>query len=185
MVFALQNDFAPATSQLGHLQRVKTPGSFTFTWYPDLVGTIDHAGQAGAIGPSGDYWISGLSARTSSPGTVATVQADSKAIRQPSETASESFGPSPGPEPTPAATDAETWTAGTAPATRQAVTLNLTNVAGAAIDTSRAGLRCGTITVTTDGPTALTLLHLRSGSRAVELQKGTTALTACSTLTGR
>ncbi len=185
MVFSVQNDFTPADSQLGSLNRVRDPGSFTFTWYPDLVGTIDHAGQAGAIGPSGDYWISGLSARTSSPGTVATVQADSKAIRQPSETASESFGPSPGPEPTPAATDAETWTAGTAPATRQAVTLNLTNVAGAAIDTSRAGLRCGTITVTTDGPTALTLLHLRSGSRAVELQKGTTALTACSTLTGR
>jgi hypothetical protein len=182
MVFSVQNDFTPADSELGGLHRVQNPAAFSFTWYPDLVGTVDHAGQAGEIGPTGDYWVSGLSARTSSPGTLATAQADSKAIRQSSETPSESFGASPYPEPTPAATDAETWNAGPAPATRQAVTLNLTDVAKAAIDTGRAGLRCGTITVTTDGPTTLTLLRLRSGHRVVELQKGTTVLSACSRL---
>ena len=184
MVFSLQNDFTPADSQLGSLDRVQNPGSFTFTWYPDLVGTIDHAGQAGEIGPTGDYWISGLSARTSSSGVLATVRADSNAIRQPSEKASESLGASPGPEPTPAATDAETWAAGPAPAIRQAVTLTFTNVAKAAIDTASAGLRCGTVTVATDGPTALTLLHLRTGGKVVELHKGTTVLRACSTLAG-
>ncbi len=182
MVFAMQNDFTPADSQLGTFNRVQNPGSFTFTWYPDLVGTIDHAGQAGQIGPTGDYWIGGLSARMSTPGTRATVEADSDAIRQPPEVASQKLGVSPSPEPTPAATDSQTWTAGSAPATRQAVTLDLTDVAQAAIDTARTGLRCGTITVTTDGPTALTLLHLRSGGRVVELQKGTTVLRACSTL---
>lgn len=201
MVFSVQNDFTPADSQLGRLDRVLNPGSFTFAWYPDLVGTIDSAGQSGEIGPTGDYWVTGLSARTKTPGTLATVQADSAAISEPSQSASESFGVSPYPEPTPAATDVETWTARAAPAARQSVTLGLTNVATAALDTVRAGLRCGTITVTTDGATALTLLRLRpgssvrvdrgaapraesGGSATVELAQGTTVLRACSALTG-
>ena len=54
LVFATQNDFAPATSQLGQLERVQDPGSFTFSWYPDL-----DSGSLG-IGPTSDYWISGL-----------------------------------------------------------------------------------------------------------------------------
>jgi hypothetical protein len=183
MVFSVQNDFTPADSQLGSFDRVQNPGSFTFTWYPDLVGTIDNAGAAGRIGPTGDYWVSGLSARTTSAGTLATVQADSKAIRQPAETPSEKLGVSPYPEPTPAATDAETWTAGAAPAAQESVTLGLTDVATIAVDTVRAGLRCGTISVTTDGPTKLTLLRVRKGSRTIELQKGTTDVRACSAVT--
>ena len=53
-MFATQNDFAPATSQLGHLERVQNPGSFTFSWYPDLDSVTL------GIGPTGDYWVSGL-----------------------------------------------------------------------------------------------------------------------------
>jgi hypothetical protein len=196
MVFSLQNDFTPADSQLGSLDRVQNPASFTFTWYPDLVGTIDHAGQAGEIGPTSDYWISGLAGRDANPGALATVQADSAAIPAPAETPSESFGVSPYPEPTPAATDAEIWTAGASAAPWQSLTLNLSNVSSAAVDTARAGLSCGTITVTTDGPTALTLLRLRPGSTVkpvggtattagsggtatVDLTSGTTVLEAC------
>jgi hypothetical protein len=196
LVFAVQNDFTPADSQLGSLDRVQNPASFTFTWYPDLVGTIDHVGQAGEIGPTSDYWISGLAGRDASPGALATVQANSAAIPAPAETPSESFGVSPYPEPTPAATDAETWAAGATAAPAQSLTLNLSNVSSAAVDTGRAGLRCGTITVTTDGPTALTLLRLRpgatvkpvgggattagsTGSATVNLIAGTTVLEAC------
>jgi hypothetical protein len=183
LVFSLKNDFTPADSQLGSLDRIQNPGSFTFTWYPDLVGTIDHAGAAGQIGPTGAYWVSRLSARATSPGMLATVQADSQAIGQQLETPAESVGVSPYPEPTPAVTDVETWTAGKAPATQQRVTLKLTDVATAALDTVRAGLRCGTISVTTDGPTKLTLLRLRAGSRTTQLPKGTTVLRACSART--
>jgi predicted esterase len=196
MVFSVQNDFTPADSQLGSLDRVRDPGSFTFTWYPDLVGTIDHAGRAGSIGPTGDYWVSGLRARTRTAGTLATVTASSAAIPQPRETPSESFGVSPLPEPTPAVTDVETWKIGPAPATSQSLTLNLTDVASAAVDLVGAGLRCGTVNVTTDGPTALTLLRLRHGGTVSEggrrlaragsrgratiaLAKGTTALSVC------
>lgn len=201
MVFSVQNDFTPADSLLGNLDRVRNPGSFTFTWYPDLVGTIDHAGPAGQIGPTSDYWISRLAARSSKPGTTASVKADSAAIRQPAETPSESYGASPLPEPTPAVTDVETWKQGPAPATKQTLTLGLTNVATAAVDMLRAGLRCAAITVSTDGATALTLLHLKPGSAVtaagssvasagagdsatVELAKGTTVLSACSRTAG-
>jgi predicted esterase len=183
MVFSVQNDFTPADSQLGGLHRVRNPASFTFTWYPNLVGEIDHAGQAGEIGPTGDYWISRLAARNSSPGRLATVRATSEAIRQPTESAKETFGVSPYPEPTPAAIDAQRWTAGRAPATHQRITLHLTDVATVAVDTVRAGLRCGTISVTSDGPARLILLRLRSGSRTVELHKGRTVVHACSART--
>jgi predicted esterase len=201
MVFSVQNDFTPADSQLGNLDRVRNPGSFTFTWYPDLVGTIDDAGRAGQIGPSSDYWISRLSARTTTPSATASVTADSAAIRQPAETPSESYGAVPVPEPTPAATDVETWKQGPAPATRHTLTLGLRNVATAAVDMLRAGLRCGVITVSTDGATAVTLLHLKpgsavtsadakvgaawsDGSATVQLAKGTTVLHACSRAAG-
>jgi hypothetical protein len=197
MVFSVQNDFTPADSQLGNLDRVQNPGSFTFTWYPDLVGTLDHAGQAGQVGPTGAYWLSGLTGRTTSAGTLATVKANSAAIPQPIETPAENVGVAPEPEPTPAATDVETWTQGATSPTAQKLTLNLTDVADAAVDTVRAGLRCAVITVTTDGATALTLQRLKpgsavrsSGSRVasadsggeatVDLSKGTTVLNACS-----
>lgn len=152
MVFSVQNDFTPADSRLGNFARVRNPGSFTFTWDPNLVGTIDHAGQAGRIGPTGDYWVSGLAARAANPGALSTVVADSRMIRQPrqpAETPAQAVGVSPYPEPTPAAIDVERWTAGPAAATRQRVTLAFTNVAAVAIDAVRAGLRCGTVSVTT------------------------------------
>lgn len=197
LVFSVQNDFTPADSQLTSRERVLNPGSFTFTWYPDLVGTIDKVGQAGRVGPTSDYWISGLSARNRKPSTLASVTADSAAIRQPTQTPSETFGVSPLPEPTPAATDVETWTPGAAHSTSQNLKLGLTNVANATLDTARARLGCAAITVTTDGPATVTLLHLKphstvrssgtklatagSGRSArVRLSRGTTVLHACS-----
>src|SRR5579884_1922090 len=97
MVFSVQNDFTPADSRLGSLRRIRNPASFTFRWYPNLVGSFDRAGRAGQIGPTGDYWISGLAARDTRPGRLATVSASSQAISHPAETASESFGVSPYP----------------------------------------------------------------------------------------
>jgi pimeloyl-ACP methyl ester carboxylesterase len=156
LVFATQNDFAPATSQLGHLERVHNPASFTFTWYPDL------DSSSLGIGPTGDYWISGLQARSATAGELATVTASSAAIPEPSETpehhVSTAFGP------TPAVTDSLTWAPGPAPATQQLLQLNLSDVGAIAVDTVSAGLTCATVDATTDGETALTLLRLRPGS---------------------
>ena len=189
LVFASQNDFAPATSQLGDRERVQDPGSFTFTWYPEL------DSSALGIGPSGDYWVSGLQARNSGPGVLATVTASSAAIREPQETVEHHTGTADG--PTPAVTDSLTWKAGATPAARQALTLQLTNVAAASVETAKAGLKCATITAASDGPSALTLLQLRpgsavtdngaalgsapaSGSETVSLASGTSTLHACS-----
>jgi predicted esterase len=181
MVFSLQNDFTPADSQLGSLNRTQDPGSFTFTWYPNLVQTVDHAGQAGEIGPTSDYWISGLAGRNTAAGQLATVTASSSAIRQTVEKPSEHFGVSALPEPTPAVTDSQTWTPAGNTAVSQALSLSFQNVARAAVDTVRGGLTCATIRATTDGPTALTLTALRRGRhRTVHLSAGTTTLHVCS-----
>ena len=189
LVFATQNDFAPATAQLGRLERVQDPGSFTFSWYPDL-----DSGSLG-IGPTGDYWISGLQARASTPGARATVSASSAAIPEPQETVEHHLGTADG--PTPAVTDSLTWTPGVSPPARQALTLNLTNIAALALDTVSAKLKCATVTAATDGASALTLLRLRpasavtenratlatvpaSGTATVSLPAGTSTLHVCS-----
>ncbi|HET9718642.1 MAG TPA: hypothetical protein VFP55_01040 [Solirubrobacteraceae bacterium] len=180
MVFSVQNDFTPADSQLGSLTRVQNPGSFQFEWYPNLVGEIGQIGRAGQIGPTGDYWMSGLAGRDTAPGKLAWLSADSHAIRQTRHVASEHFGVSAGLEPTPAAIDQQTWSAHGTTAVRQLLTLSFRNVARAAVDTVRARLRCATIRVSTDGPTALTLLRLRHGARATfHLRRGTTTLHMC------
>jgi hypothetical protein len=156
LVFATQNDFTPATSQLGHSERVHNPGSFTFTWYPDL------NSPSQGIGPTSDYWVSGLSARSATPGELATVTASSAAIPEPSETPEHHVGTAFG--PTPAVTDSLTWTSGPAPPTRQLLQLNLSDVGAIAVDTVSAGLTCATVEASTDGETELTLLRLRPGS---------------------
>jgi len=156
LVFATQNDFAPATSQLGHLERVHNPGSFTFTWYPDL------DSPSLGIGPTGDYWISGLQARSATPAELATVSASSAALPEPSETPEHHLGTAFG--PTPAITDSLTWAPGPAPAPRQLLQLDLSDVGAVAVDAVSAGLTCASVEAATDGETALTLLRLRPGS---------------------
>ncbi len=168
---------------------MQDPGSFTFSWYPEL------DSSALGIGPTGDYWISGLEARSSGPGELATVSATSGTIREPEEIAEHRTGTADG--PTPAVTDSLTWTPGATPRARQTLALELTNVAALAVDTAAAKLKCATITVTSDGETALTLLALRpesavsesgrtvatasaGGSATVRLTSGTSTLHACS-----
>ena len=189
LVFATQNDFAPATSQLGHLERVQDPGSFTFSWYPD----VDSSSLG--IGPTGDYWVSGLQARSGAPGELATVSASSGAIREAQETPEHHTGVTDG--PTPAVTDSLTWAPGARPRARQALTLGLTDVAALTLETAGTKLKCGSLTVTSDGASALTLAQLRpesaitedgttlatvpaSGSATVNVTAGTSTLHVCS-----
>jgi hypothetical protein len=189
LVFATQNDFAPATSQLGELERKQDPAAFAFVWYPDL------DSSSLGIGPTGDYWVSGLQAREGSPGALASLSASSGAIREPEQSPEHHTGTADG--PTPAITDSLTWTPGTTPPARQTMTLQLTNVAALSVDTADAKLKCAAITVTTDGSTALTLTRLRpqstvtdegatvasvpaDGAATVPLPAGTSILRACS-----
>lgn len=156
LVFSVQNDFAPADSQLGHLQRQKEPGSFIFTWYPDTVSS-----ELG-IGPTADYWVSGLRGRETAPGKLASVQASSGAISEPEHVGEHHSEVVDG--PTPGLADSLTWSEGAAPPTTQTLSLALTNVAAIAVHAAQAKLKCATATVTSDGPSELTLLELKSGS---------------------
>jgi pimeloyl-ACP methyl ester carboxylesterase len=136
------------------------PASFTFSWYPDL-----DSGTLG-IGPSSDYWLSGLRARSATPGQLATVSAASAAIREPQEAIEHHTGTANG--PTPAVTDSLTWTPGARPKARQAVALDLTNVAALTLETLATKLKCGTVTVTSDGASTLTLEQLQPESSVTE-----------------
>jgi hypothetical protein len=160
MVFALQNDFAPATSQLGSFERVKTPGSFTFAWYPAL------DSSSLGIGPTGDYWISGLGARSSGAGQLASVSASSGELPEPEQKPEHHTGAVDG--PTPGIADSLTWTPGATPKASKTLTLSLTDVSTVAVETKAAKLKCATVTVTSDGPATLTLLGLRAGATVSE-----------------
>ena len=157
MVFALQNDFAPAIAQLRPLERKQVPASFTFTWYPELVSS-----ELG-IGPTQDYWVGSLKARSSEAGKLATVHASSGALPEPQVSGEHHTGTTNG--PTPAVTDSLTWSEGASPPASQTLELSLTDVASLAVDTKAAKLKCASATVSTDGPTMLTLTGLRPGTR--------------------
>ena len=145
LVFATRTIRARDTSS-ANLERVQNPGSFTFTWYPDL------DSSSLGIGPTGDYWISGLKPRSSTPGELANGPAR-PLLRsdEPEQIVEHHTGVVNG--PTPAVTDSLTWTPGLAPPTRQALTLNLTDVAALAVSTVSAKLKCATVTANMDGPT--------------------------------
>jgi hypothetical protein len=57
------------------------------------------------------------------------------------------------------------WTTGSAAPSRPQLTLTLTNVAAVTVDASTAALPSATAKVVSDGPTRLTITHLRPGSR--------------------
>ena len=188
LVFSVQNDFAPAIEALGQLERKHDPANFTFTWYPELVSS-----ELG-IGASEDYWVSGLQARGSAPGELASVRASSGALPEPQLTDEHSTGTADG--PTPAITDSLTWKEGAAPPTRQTLELALTDVSGLTVHMKAAKLKCGSATVSSDGATSLTLSEMQprstissgtqtlatasgEGVATLTLPSGTSALSFC------
>jgi pimeloyl-ACP methyl ester carboxylesterase len=199
LVYPTQNDFTQPDSRLERpaADRVLDPASFDYVFYPDLItgpAGVDGIGTAGQIGPTGAYWVSGLTGRDSAPGALASVAALSDAIPQPTITASETTSAG-APGPTGWIEQDETWTTGSAPPTHQAAFLRLTDVATASVDTLAAGLTCAVMSVTTDGPTTLTLTGLQPrstligtsstanshGTATIHLGQGTTALSFCTT----
>jgi hypothetical protein len=170
LVFATQNDFTPTDSQLAApaLDRRADPGRFSYTWYPDLAtdgaAGVDGIGSAGEVGPTRDYWLSGLTGRATAPGQTAAVVASSAAIPDPSVSYDDTVTPKAQLSPTPYVADQQTWVFGATPEAKQAASLDLANVATATVATVRAGLTCASLTARTDGTTALTLTGLEPGS---------------------
>lgn len=157
--FVAQNDFTPAISRLGQPKRAIDPGHISYAWYPDLT-RADYG-----IGPTGAYWIRGLTARDRSPGAIARVDAVSHAIPDPAVVARRDTSTIAELHPTPAVLQQLTWAPGATPAAKRILTLDLENVAALGVDMRRAGLRCGTVQTKTNGPATLRLLGLPAGRR--------------------
>jgi pimeloyl-ACP methyl ester carboxylesterase len=187
LAFATEDRFDDAVAALGNPVRKTDPGSFSFTWYPSLNSTTY------GIGATGDYWITGLSARDNAYGKLASIGAQDAALPDPAVTDVRS-GPSLVTQPLPGTNSQLSWKLGATPAARPSMTLTLGDVAGLTVDTAAAKLPAGTLTVVSDGATTLTLTRLpagtevlkgnrrlatapRSGTVSVKLAAGKTVLT--------
>ncbi len=159
--FATEDRFGDVVSALGAPVRTVNPGQFTYSWYPSLNSTRF------GIGATGDYWLSGLSARTGAYGTLATIHAADAALPDRAVTA-QRFGPRLVTQPLPGTNSGLGWKLGPRPAARRTMTLDLGDVSGLTIDDRAARLPSGTITITTDGPARLGIIHLRRGTGVYE-----------------
>jgi hypothetical protein len=156
--WAVQDRFDSAVDALPSAPRERDPGHVTYTWYPNLTRS-DYG-----IGATGAYWLGDLRARSAGPGEVSTVDARSLANPDPAVTVER------GPltlhtAPLPAGHHGLRWLRGARPAPRQQVVLDLANVRSVSVDLAAAGLRCGTVRVSTDGPADVTLTGLAAGAR--------------------
>jgi len=166
VAFAVQDRFDAVVAEVGSPARVRDPGRISHTWYPSL--TDDSLG----LGATTVYWLGGLAARDTGPGRLASVEAVSAARPDPAVTERRT-GPTLVPGPLPALRTALEWVLGEAPEPSQRLELVLHNVVAVSVDLERAGLRCGPVSVTSDGPVTVTL-----GIRAVDLPAGRSTLQA-------
>ena len=115
--FAVEDRFSDVVTALGNPVRATNPGRFDYRWYPSL-----DSSRLG-IGATGDYWLSGLSARNTSPGTIATVAAVDAALPRADVTVQRS-GPSLVTQPLPGTETRLTWSVGAPPPARPQMTLD-------------------------------------------------------------
>jgi pimeloyl-ACP methyl ester carboxylesterase len=186
LAFAIEDRFGDAVAALGNPLRKVNPGHFTYSWYPSL----DNA--ALGIGATGDYWLSKLTARNRSYGTIATVRASDAALPDPKVT-DQRFGPRLVTQPIPGSETGLSWQLGSRPAAHRRMSLRLTDVSALTLDARSARLETGTITVLSDDRTRFTIARLapgtlvlehhrvvaragRSGIAVVNLRTGTTVL---------
>ncbi|MGZ4444815.1 MAG: alpha/beta hydrolase-fold protein [Nocardioidaceae bacterium] len=166
MVFATQDRFGTVTRGLGHPRTLRNPDRVDFSWYPHL-----DRPRLG-LRATGAYWVRGVRARERSAGTLARVRARSFALAWPTPTPRRS-GPTPVSSPLPAVVTTLRWARGPVPAARRLLTLRLTNTGRVTLDLVRAGLRCGTVRVRSDGPATVVLNRPGRASRVADVGAGT------------
>jgi pimeloyl-ACP methyl ester carboxylesterase len=159
--FAIDDRFSDVVAALGEPARKVNPGRFTYSWYPSL----DNA--ALGIGATGDYWLSGFTARNRSYGTIATIQAHDAALPEPAVT-DQRFGPKLVTQPLPGTETGLSWKLGSSPRAHRRMTLVLSDVSALTLGARAARLETGTITVTSDGRTRFVIAHLRRGTEVLE-----------------
>ncbi|GAB2640501.1 hypothetical protein GCM10027270_31390 [Nocardioides ginkgobilobae] len=164
LVFATQDRFTTVLDGLGRPTVERDPRQVDFTWRPHLTR------PALGIGATTAYWLRGLAARDSSPGSLARVQAVSEALPG-TDVEVVTSGPTPVVSPLPALLQETTWRPGPALPISDVLTLGLTNVSRVTVDLARARWTCGTLQVTSDGP-AVVLLDGPRGTERIELGEG-------------
>ncbi len=161
LAFATEDRFGDVVTALGNPARTRNPGTFTYSWYPSLDSSYF------GTGATGDYWLTGLSARSAPYGQIATLQAHDADLPDPAVTV-QRFGPTLSTQPIPGTNYGLNWRLGSRPAARRQMTLRLSDVAGLTIEAATARLTSGTITTTTDGRSRLTIAQLEDGTYALE-----------------
>ncbi|MFS0898442.1 alpha/beta hydrolase-fold protein [Mycolicibacterium litorale] len=168
VAFLLKDDFDDPVAHMGTGLRQADPGHITFAWYPQLVR------EDLGIGPHRVWWVSELRAAedvTQVRGQLASVDARSYARPDRTRTIRRRRGAIPDFDPTPGLFTEMTWQVGGEVDPLPLLTLDLTGVAGLAVDVVRAGLATlsrSTITVATDHPVRIRLASLPPGT-TVEL----------------
>lgn len=163
IAFLLKDDFADPVAHMGTVLRQADPGHITFAWYPQLV-----RADLG-IGPHRVWWISELRAAddvTAARGKVARVDARSYARPDRKRAIHRRRGIIPNFDPTPGLFTEMTWELGDDNEPLPLLTLDLSGVAGCAVDVVRAGLAPlarSTITVATDRAVRIRLAALPPG----------------------
>ncbi len=161
LAFASEDRFGDAVNAVGRPVRTVNPGMFSYSWYPSL----NSSGLG--IGATGDYWLSGLGARSGAYGTLARIDATDAALPDPAIT-DQRFGPRLVTQPLPGTNSGLSWQLGARPAPQRHMDLRLMNVSKLTIDDRAARLPSGTIVVNTDGPTRLGIVNLNPGTGVYE-----------------
>jgi hypothetical protein len=172
LVFAVQDGFHSVAKQVGHPRLARNPGSFSYSFYPQL------RDRRRGIGPTRDYWVSGLRARVVKHGTLARVVAASgeRPVRSVTTHVSD-FPVADTKDASPSNETTETWTEGARPAKHPTLRLRLVDIRSLRIDPAAAGIahRTVRVAVTTDGPTTLrvgrVVKHLGKGVSTFRLSR--------------
>jgi pimeloyl-ACP methyl ester carboxylesterase len=161
IAFSGQDRFDTVVAGLDRPVAPRNPGRVDYTWYPHL-----DRPELG-LRATGAYWVTAVRARDADPGVPAAVHAQSYAVPDPQHTVTRT-GPTPVAEPLPGAVTTLEWKLGEQPATEQRLNLRLRNVDEVAVDMDRAGLSCGNVRVSSDGPATVVLRRLPGGEHTTE-----------------
>ena len=151
LVFATQDRFDTVLQGLGRPRVVRDPRDIDYTWRPAL--TDPGLG----VGATTAYWLHGLAARDSSPGSLASVVASSGRLPGTERVVFES-GPVPVISPLPGVLTSTVWSS-SSPAlpVTNTLALTMTNVSAVTVDLRRARWSCGMLRVSSDGPAVVRL----------------------------